>query len=65
MSVGALMETLDSLDWFPLLVLAYWSAIAYLSTIIFMPLVTMGIGITEILDGREPILPQRNIRCAW
>lgn len=28
-----------------------------------MPLVTMGVGI-EILDGREPVLPQRNIRCA-
>lgn len=36
---------------------------AHLSATVFMPLVTMGVGI-EILDGREPVLPQRNIRCA-
>ena len=25
----------------------------------------MGIGILAVLDGREPVLAQRNIRCAW
>lgn len=45
MLVGAMTKILDSLDWFPLLVLACWSAMAHLSATVFMPLVTMGVGI--------------------